>query len=100
MTSSLCDKSHELGRTQYDMMTTLTINLPDQLAKEAKDAGLLDAEAIEAMLREQLRRRGVDELFEAMDRMTKVATPAVMSPEEVAEEIRRLRAERRSKNGG
>jgi beta-glucosidase len=46
-------------------MTTLTINLPDQLVKEAKDAGLLDAEAIEAMLREQLRRRGTDELFEA-----------------------------------
>jgi hypothetical protein len=81
-------------------MTTLTINLPDQLVKEAKDAGLLDAEAIEAMLREQLRRRGTDELFEAMGRMAKVDTPPVMSPEEVAEENRKIRAERRSKNAG
>ena len=46
-----------LRRTQHDM-TTLTINLPDQLVKEAKDAGLLDAEALEAMLREQLRQIG------------------------------------------
>lgn len=79
-------------------MTTLTIDLPDKLAKEAQDAGLLNRESIEAMLREHLRQRNIDELFEAMDRMARVDTPPVMSPEEVAEEIRRIRAERRPKN--
>lgn len=77
-------------------MTTLTIELPDKLAKEAQDAGLLDREAIAAMLRENLRQRGVDDLFQAMDRMAAVDTPPVMSPDEVAEDIRKMRAERRS----
>ena len=79
-------------------MTTLTIDLPDNLAKEAKDAGLLDRKAIATMLRENLRQRGVDELFQAMDRMASADTPPVMSPEEVAEEIRKMRVERRSQN--
>ncbi len=79
-------------------MTTLTIDLPDNLVQEAQDAGLLNPEAIETMLRENLRRRGVDELFQAMDRMAAVDSPPVMSPEEVAEEVHTMRAERRSKD--
>jgi len=81
-------------------MTTLTIELPDKLAQEARAAGLLDHDAIETMLRENLRRRGVNELFEAMDRMAAVDTPALMTPEEVSEEIRKMRTERRSQNTG
>ena len=38
-------------------MTTVQINLPDDLAQKAVSAGLLCAQAMEAMLREQLRRR-------------------------------------------
>jgi len=76
-------------------MTTLTIDLPDNLAQ---DAGLLDQDAIETMLRENLRRRSVDELFDTMDRMAAVNEPAIMSPEEVADEIRTMRAEQRAKN--
>ncbi|MDZ7781666.1 MAG: hypothetical protein U5K56_01505 [Halioglobus sp.] len=78
-------------------ITTLTIDLPDNLAQEARDAGLLNPTAIEAMLRENLRRRGVDELFQAMDRMAAVDSPPIMTPEEVAEEIHKMRAERRSR---
>ena len=76
-------------------MTTLKIELPDNLAEKARDAGLLDPKAIEAMLLEQLRRRGVDELFQAMERMAAVDNPPIMSPEEVAEEIQQMRAEQR-----
>ncbi len=36
-------------------MTTLTIDLPDNLAEEAKQAGLLTPNAIETILRETLR---------------------------------------------
>ena len=80
-------------------MTTLELklNLPDQLARDAKAAGLLTPEAIESMLREQLKAQRVDELFAAMDRMAVVNEPPAMSPEEVAEEIRVMRAERRAK---
>ena len=75
-------------------MTTVEITLPDQLAREARNAGLLSPEAMEKLLREQLRTRRVDELFAAMDRMASVDEPAVMSPEEVAEELAAMRAER------
>ena len=45
-------------------MTTLELklNLPDQLAREAKAAGLLTPEAMEAMLREQLRKQAGEAL--------------------------------------
>ena len=49
----------------------------------------------ERMLREQLKTRHVDELFQAIDRMAAIDTPAAMPPEEVAEEISVMRAERR-----
>ena len=79
-------------------MTTLTINLPDNLAKEAQDAGLLAPDAIETLLREAVQRKAVDELFDAMASMAEVDEPPAMSPEEVAEEVRAMRAERRAKN--
>lgn len=78
-------------------MTTIQITLPDQLAQEAQRAGLLNPEIIERVLREQLRTKHVDELFAAMDRMAAIGAPAAMSPEEVAEEFRAMRAERRAR---
>jgi hypothetical protein len=77
-------------------MTTIQITLPDQLAREAERAGLLTSETLERILRERLKEERVNELFETMDRMSAIDTPAVMSPEEVAEEMRIMRAERRA----
>lgn len=57
-------------------MTTVLITLPDQLAQEAQQAGLLSQPALEQWLREQLRAKREEELF------------AAMSPEEVAGELR------------
>jgi hypothetical protein len=81
-------------------MTTVQINLPDELANDAQAAGLLSPEAIEAMLRARLKAQQTDELFEAMDRMAAVDTPAPMSPEEVAEEIRLMRSQKLAKIAG
>jgi hypothetical protein len=78
-------------------MTTVEIELPDQLAIDAQRAGLLSPETISQLLRERLRMQGVDELFAAMDRMAAVNQPAPMSPEEVAKEMAAMRAERRTK---
>ncbi len=80
-------------------MTTVQITLPDQLAQEAQRAGLLSSTQLECWLREQLKIQRVDELFSAMDRMAAIDQPAVMSPEEVAQEIATMRAERRAKSG-
>ncbi|TFZ04695.1 hypothetical protein [Ramlibacter rhizophilus] len=79
-------------------MTTVQITLPDQLAQEAQRAGLLSPANLERWLRDQLKTQRVDEFFAAMDRMAEVNDPAVMSPDEVAQEIAAMRAERRARN--
>ena len=79
-------------------MATVQITLPDQLAKEAQRAGLLSPASLERWLRDQLKTQRVDELFAAMERMTAVDEPAVMSPEEVGLEIAAMRAKRRANN--
>ena len=76
-------------------MSRLTIDLPDSLIEQAEDAGLLSPEAIEAMLREQLKKRHVNELFDAADRLAAVDMPP-MSEEDVQAEVDAVRAERRA----
>jgi hypothetical protein len=78
-------------------MTTIQLTLPDQLAQEAERAGLLSPESLEEWLRKQLKAKAAEQLFVAMDRMAAVDDPSYMSPEEVAEEIKAMRAERRAK---
>lgn len=75
-------------------MTTVQITLPDELALKAANAGLLSPEAIEAMLREQLRRRAGEEL-QAMWQRTpqEELTPEI--EQEIVEEVHKVRAERR-----
>jgi Arc/MetJ family transcription regulator len=80
-------------------MTTVQITLPDQLAQEAQSAGLLSSESLEEMLRRQLKAKAAGDLFAAMDRMAAVGSQDYMSPEEVAEEIRAMRAEKRASRG-
>jgi hypothetical protein len=76
-------------------MATVQITLPDQLAQQAEQAGLLQPDAIEGWLRERLRTQNVDRLFSAMDRMAAADMPNPLSSEEVAAEIAAVRAERR-----
>jgi hypothetical protein len=74
----------------------LTIDLPDELASKAKAAGLLNSEAIERLLREQLRKQAGQELRAMMDKLNDGTPP--MTPEEVQAEIEAYRAERRAKD--
>lgn len=76
-------------------MTTVQINLPDQLAQEAQRAGLLTPATLARILREYLQARKTDELFDAMNRMAAVDEPG-MTPEEISEELHAMRAERRN----
>lgn len=73
-------------------MATLTIDLPDNLAQEAKDAGLLNPEAIEYMLRENLRRGAIDSLFAAADKLTAAGFPP-MTMDEIQKEVNAVRAQ-------
>ncbi len=77
-------------------MTTVQVNLPDELAQKAASAGLLSAEAMEAMLREQLRRRASDTLRSMWQRgPQQELTPEI--EQEIVQQVRKVRAERRQR---
>jgi AraC-like DNA-binding protein len=69
-------------------MTTVDfkLSLPDPLRKEAEAAGLLSPKAIERLLREEIRRRRVDNFFAAADRLVELGSP-LLSDEEIAQEV-------------
>ncbi len=80
-------------------MTTIQLSLPDDLAEKAMKAGLLSAEAIQDLLREQLRRQAGETLREAWSRLPKEElTPEV--EQEVVEAVRAHRAEQRARRVG
>jgi hypothetical protein len=79
-------------------MTVVQITLPDALAQEAANAGLLAPEKIERMLREGLRQERIERMKAA--RATLVAEPlAPMTPEEISAEIEAYRSEQRRAAG-
>jgi hypothetical protein len=96
--SHYSNPSHADNERGGDTMTTVQITLPDQLAKQAEHAGLLAPERLEQWLRAQLKEYRVAQLFAAMDHMSAVPEPQVMSPEDVAQELESMRVESRSAN--
>ena len=74
-------------------MTELTVTLPDELARKAKEAGILNVEGIERALRDALKREAGRKLLE----IGKSMQEAPMSEEEVQAEIDAVRAARRAK---
>ena len=79
-------------------MTELTLTLPDRLAREAREAGLLSPKAIKRLLREALRRQAAGELFSALDEIEATKLPP-MSEEEIQAEIDAVRKARRRRRG-
>jgi len=77
----------------------LKLALPDSLAREAEAAGLLTAEAIERLLREEVRRRRVDQLLAAADRLAALDLPP-LTETEVEAEIEAARADRHASHAG
>jgi predicted CopG family antitoxin len=78
-------------------MTAIQINLPDALAKDVEAAGLLSAEELERIFAEALREHHARRMLETMEAIAADPAVAPMSPEEVAEEIRQMRRERRAR---
>jgi hypothetical protein len=72
----------------------IKLRLPDDVAREAETNGLLEPESLENLLREELRRRRVDRLFAAADRLAAVSTPPLTEAELVSE-IQAARIQRR-----
>lgn len=82
-------------------MTLLQVklDLPDGLAKEANNLGLLEPQALQTMLRDAVRRRRIARLTEARERIAAAGIPP-LTMEEIQAEIEADRAERRSNNSG
>jgi hypothetical protein len=81
------------------LSTELKVTLPDGLAREAEASGLLTPEAIEALLREEIRRRRVNRLFDAADRLADLDAPP-LTEAEVEAEIEAVRRSRRDSDAG
>jgi hypothetical protein len=81
-------------------MATLEVklNLPDGLANEARQAGLLTPEELERLLREALRARRVERLTAVRESLAANPLPS-MTPEEIQAEIDDYRAQFRRASG-
>ncbi len=75
-------------------MSEVVLTLPENLVQEANANGLLNPTFIASLLREELRRRPVNKLFAAADRLANLDDP--LAEAEVAAEIAAARKERRS----
>ena len=73
----------------------IKLSLPEPLVKDAQAAGLLSPKVIERLLKDEVRRRRrVEGLFGAMDRLSALELPP-LTEKEIAEEIRLARKPRR-----
>jgi hypothetical protein len=79
-------------------MTTIQIELPDALAKEATSAGLFNPEAIEQILRARLKEQQIERLIKARASLAANPLPE-MSPAEINAEIQAYRSEQRRAAG-
>jgi hypothetical protein len=77
-------------------MTTVQINLPDALAEDAQNAGLLTPEMIEKLLREQLKKQAGEVLREMWEHLPQEElTPEI--EQMIDDEVKAVRAERRKR---
>jgi hypothetical protein len=76
-------------------MTEVTVTLPDDLAQQARKAGLLRPEALAALLRDAMRERRIERLFSTRDKLAQLEPP--LTEDEIAAEIEAARAERRAR---
>jgi post-segregation antitoxin (ccd killing protein) len=72
-------------------MTELTVTLPDELARKAKAAGLLNKRAIVRLVEEAIERRAGEQLLDAMRRLQAANVPP-LTEQDVAAEVKAVRA--------
>ncbi len=77
-------------------MTTIQIELPDEVAQRARRAGLLSGDAIQDLLEDAMRRQAGRALMQVARDIEKAGIPP-MSMEEIDAEVKAYRAERRAR---
>lgn len=80
-------------------MTTLELKLmlPERLAQDAQAAGLLTPAAVEALLRDELKRRAGARLKESL-RAIDAANPQTLTAHDIQTEVNAVRLERRNRS--
>ncbi|TFW22269.1 hypothetical protein [Duganella callida] len=73
-------------------MITLQISLPEDLARDAKEMGLLKPDTISEILRNEIRKQACNHLLSIADELAATGDKP-MTAEEVQEEIRAVRRE-------
>jgi len=76
-------------------MMEITLNLPDELARRAQSEGLLSAQAVQRMLEDTMRRSAGQRLLDVAERIH-AAGIAPMSEEEINDEVRAYRSDKRA----
>ncbi|MDN5871105.1 MAG: hypothetical protein L0H73_10370 [Nitrococcus sp.] len=76
-------------------MTEVTATLPDDLAQQAREAGLLRPEALAALLRKAMSEGRVERLVSTLDKLAAIKSP--LTEEEIATEIEAAPTERRAR---
>lgn len=75
---------------------TVTVELPEEIAEKAERAGILEMKSIVRLLEAEIeRQRKLDEFFKLLDELQ--ADPDKPTEEEIMEEVRQYRAEKRQK---
>jgi len=77
-------------------MTQVTIELPDQLAEQARKEGLLSPAAVQRLIEEAIRLQAGRRFLQTLDRLA--AAEPRLTPEEIQAEIDAARRERRQRN--
>jgi hypothetical protein len=77
----------------------VTLNLPDDVARRAQDAGLLTVEAVQKLLEDAMRRVAGRKLLSMAERLHAAGIPP-MSADELDDLISDVRAERKALNAG
>jgi len=72
----------------------LKLSLPDQIANQAKAAGLLTSESIERLVREAIKKAAAQRLIEYGRRLREPGSPEITEAE-LESELRAVRAELR-----
>ena len=81
-------------------MTKVQIELSDETARAAREAGLSTSEAFERLLTDAIRQRqAADALLAIAERVAEAGIEPI-STEEIDREVKAVRAERRRRAGG
>lgn len=88
-----------MAQKKSNVQLEIRLSLPDSVAREAKASGLLEPESMESLLREALRKRRIDRLFEAADRLAAAPLPS-LTEAEIEAEVQAARATRHTPHAG